>query len=319
MLFGGKMKEKEDTFFTIDNSLFLRGIGTILVVLAHYAQWYISMGNQNIFWLLLSKTGRYGVAIFFFVSGYGIVCSARNGLDIKWIGRRIINVYLPYLCIQGFIHVLSRTEWTLRRMLRYIFGLDAWFVFVILLFYILFFIVWKYGKRKMLWMIVGIAGISLVLALAMKDSVWYASNIAFLIGVAVAQCNQEFLLWVGRKKPVFCGFMLILFLICGIFYSYFMNRLQPLYLLGKIMASAVWVTFVISLFPMRIEGMRCVKKIGKSSLEIYLIHGFIIQELSTIFPQTETIIVLIMSLVLAFLVGQCVHYLSKRLFFSRRI
>lgn len=286
------MKEQETVFFTIDNSMILRGIGTLLVVLAHYAQWYITIADSNVIWILLSKVGRYGVGIFFLVSGYGIVCSAEKGLNFHWIKRRILNVYLPYLCIEGIILLLGKTKWTLIRMVRYFFTLDAWFVFVIILFYILFFVVWKYCRQKTLWMIVGVAGISAALFIAMNDSVWYASNIAFLVGVVVAQYKETFFTWIGKREKIYSGILLIMFLTCGIFYSYYTNKSQLLYLIGKIVASAIWAIFIIGLFPLEIKGMNFIKKIGKASLEIYLLHGVIIQVLSEKLLQVNALIIL---------------------------
>lgn len=310
---------KENNFFSIDNSLFLRGIATVLVVLAHYSQWYISMGNKNLFWMLLSKAGRYGVAIFFLVSGYGIVCSASKGLDSRWVGKRLLNVYIPYLCIQGLIHILNHTEWSGKQTVRYLLGLDTWFVFVILIFYILFFLVWKYGKQRMIWMTAGVVGISVLLGILTKDSVWYASNITFLMGVVLAKYRDGFPVFTGNRKIVRCGLAFGLFIICGVFYSYFMNRSQILYISGKITASVVWVIFIISLFPMQIKGMPFINRIGEASLEIYLIHGLIIQELSKHFPNVNLFVIAIVSFVLSLVTGQCIHWLSKRLLFSRRI
>lgn len=74
-----RLTGKEEKMISKNASMFLRGIGTFLVILAHYSQWYLTMADGNNIWQLLSKTGRYGVAIFFVVSGYGLVFSVRGG------------------------------------------------------------------------------------------------------------------------------------------------------------------------------------------------------------------------------------------------
>lgn len=87
----------EENMITRGVSMFLRGIGTLLVILAHYSQWYVMVEGSNIIWYLLTKLGRYGVAVFFLVSGYGLVFSAKKGVTTEWIIRRVMHVYFPYL------------------------------------------------------------------------------------------------------------------------------------------------------------------------------------------------------------------------------
>ena len=63
--------------FGKQDSYFLRSIATMMVIVAHYSN-YIYGLNENRTWNLLSKLGRYGVAIFFLVSGYGLVYSIKE-------------------------------------------------------------------------------------------------------------------------------------------------------------------------------------------------------------------------------------------------
>lgn len=58
----------------------LKEIAAILVLAVHCAQWYMTQARPNMVIALIAKLGRYGVNIFFLVSGYGLVCSAERGL-----------------------------------------------------------------------------------------------------------------------------------------------------------------------------------------------------------------------------------------------
>lgn len=290
-------------------SMFLRGIGTFLVILAHYSQWYLTMADGNAIWLLLSKTGRYGVAIFFMVSGYGLVFSAGKGLDTHWICRRIYNVYFPYIVIVGIIHLLERKQWTFKGVVRYVLGMDAWFVFVIIIFYIIFYAAWKFCEHRMLWITAGVLFASAALAVTIKDSVWYASNISFLVGVAAGQYDQEIGEWLKDKRKMCSIVLLIAFFCSGGVYTFFTGRSEVIYLIGKIAASALWAMLLIAMFANKDISNRAIEKIGAASLEVYLIHVFVLQVLGTMSDEIGAIVVLLIATVLTLVLGQLIHRL----------
>lgn len=287
-------------------SMFLRGIGVFLVILAHYSQWYLTITDSKIVWVL-SKTGRYGVAIFFIVSGYGLVFSAEKGLDFRWICRRIYNVYLPYLCIQGMICLLEKEQWTLASVGRYIFAMDAWFIFVIIILYILFYVVWKLDKCRIIWMAVGVSVFSIVLALSGKSSVWYSSNFAFLIGVAVGQYDESVGTWIRERKKICCSTLLVGFLCSGVIYTYFTNKSEYIYATGKIFASVLWSLLILCFFAYGEKTNRVIMKVGTASLEAYLIHIFVLQRLSEATERIGVEAILLGALLLSLIFAQVLH------------
>lgn len=303
----------EENMITRGVSMFLRGIGTLLVILAHYSQWYVMVEGSNIIWYLLTKLGRYGVAVFFLVSGYGLVFSAKKGVTTEWIIRRVMHVYFPYLVIEGILHLLGGKQWTLRGFTGYIFCLDAWFVFVIVLFYIAFWFVWRFCTHKMLWMAIGILAISFGLALVMKDSVWYASNAAFLVGVAAGQYDEELNIWLSGKKRVINLILVFAFLCTGIFYSFFQNSSVVIYLLGKISASALWAMFLVGFFANEKKYIRLISKLGAASLEIYLIHVFILNRVEILIVSLDAIVVLAIGIFLSIALGLVLHWVFDKI------
>jgi peptidoglycan/LPS O-acetylase OafA/YrhL len=294
-------------------SMFLRGIGSLLVILAHYFQWYITVENSNVIWYLLTKLGRYGVAIFFLVSGYGLVFSAKKDLEARWIIRRIMHVYFPYFCIEGILHLLEGKQWTLYAFMRYILGLDAWFVFVIVLFYIIFWFVWKFSVHKILWMSIGVAVVSFGLAIGMKDSVWYASNAAFLVGVAAGQYDREISAWLSAKKGRISLILLLVFLCSGGIYSIFQDGSVGIYLLGKSAASALWAMFLISFFLGKDVESGMVTRLGAASLEIYLIHIFVLNRVEILMGNVNAMIVLGFGMLLSIVLGILIHWVFEKI------
>ncbi len=291
-------------------SMFMRGIGTLLVIFAHYAQWYLTMEDGNIVWQLLSKVGRYGVAIFFLVSGYGLVLSAKKGLNVGWVRRRIFNVYIPYLCIEGLIHLLEKKQWSLNGVIRYIFAMDAWFIFVIVIFYLVFWAVWKLCERRIFWMAVGVTVISVALAVTMKDSVWYASNIAFLVGIMAGEYDEEIAVWfrAGKNRKMFCTIVLFVAFLCsGGVYTFYTEKSQMIYIVGKIIASALWSLFLLFLFSNQKKTDRLTVRIGAASMEAYLIHIFVLQRMEFLYEREGAAAVMVSGILASLILGQLFH------------
>ncbi len=289
-----------------NTGMFLRGAGAFLVILAHYSQWYLTLENNRIAWLL-SKTGRYGVAVFFLVSGYGLVFSAKRGLDYRWLCRRLNNVYLPYLCIWGIICLFEKREWSALNLVKYLSGMDMWFVFVILLFYILFYIVWKFSRKKILWMAVGVSVISIILAVTVKSSVWYSSNYAFLIGIVAGRYDESIGVWLQQRKAICCGILLFGFLCSGVIYTYFTNKSEFIYILGKITASILYTLFILGVFAYREKTNWIFMKTGAISLELYLVHNFVLLRLSLVKEKIGAAGVLLFSLLLSVVFSLILH------------
>lgn len=287
-------------------STFLRGVGVFLVIFAHYSQWYLTISDNNIVWLL-SKTGRYGVAIFFMISGYGLVFSAKEEMNANWIYRRVYHVYFPYLCIQGVIYLLEKCSFNSVNIIRYFFSMDTWFIFVILNFYVLFYIVWKFSGHKIQWMALGVTVISVILAVAGKDSVWYSSNFAFLIGVIAGRYDEKTGGWILSGRRSISIVLLASFLCSGVFYTYFTDKSELIYVLGKIIASLLWSLFILTIFAYREMSNRMINKIGAASLEIYLIHIVVLQKLELVMEKISDVVVLLTSLLISLIIGDILH------------
>ena len=78
----------------------------ILIAFHHYSQYATNhSGGSNWFYLLLSAVGGYlGVALFFFLSGYGLIKSEQKQyLPFKvFVTRRFMKVFFPVLLVTIF-------------------------------------------------------------------------------------------------------------------------------------------------------------------------------------------------------------------------
>ena len=81
----------------------LKFFSCILIALHHYSQYAIGEESlyNSVYYLLAWQGGYIGVALFFFLSGYGLMKSERaNPLSLKdFFTRRICRVYLPVVVV----------------------------------------------------------------------------------------------------------------------------------------------------------------------------------------------------------------------------
>ncbi len=300
---------------------FLRGVAALFVIIAHYCQWYQVHTDAGFFCMLLSKLGRYGVSVFFALSGYGLMCSVKKGIDNGFLFRRLKNVYLPYLIVTGLIHMLDGTKWSGEFVFRWLLAVDSWFVMVIIIFYALFYFVWKYCKNKMMIMWLGILVISLLIGLCTKDSTWYSCNFSFGIGIFIKKYEFEFSDFV--KKNHFWWFVIISVCFCAsaVLYMTAMNKNQIVYICFKITASVLWTGLVLSVaLFVKFRWGRVISSLGEASLECYLVHSFVISVIEEKLVFTKKIgylgiyfISFLTSVIAAYLIHSIYNFLVLKL------
>ena len=105
-------------------------LACILVALGHFCGHAISTGDTNLLYQAISTQGGFlGVALFFFLSGYGLMMSERKAhlTLLSFLKRRYLKIYLPcvlsailwipisYLTIRGGYsvdyHIVTSTLW----------------------------------------------------------------------------------------------------------------------------------------------------------------------------------------------------------------
>lgn len=133
----------------------LKLIAACLVCLHHYFQYRFSFIHDfsNELWglfLLNQQLGYSSVAIFFFLSGYGLMESHQHKQlnFIAFIRKRLIKIYLPFLCVNtiwlSFIWVTKDGNFSIIDFLYGIIwqGHDnvLWFIKVLILLYVIFYL-----------------------------------------------------------------------------------------------------------------------------------------------------------------------------------
>lgn len=162
----------------------LKIVSALLVVSHHYSQLSIVHGwsSSPVWWALASQGGYIGVAIFFFLSGYGLSESdKKRHLPLSdFVKRRFLKIYLPVLLVTAiwipleFAFFGKPLNWgTLPYDLLWGFDDDVlWFVRILFGLYVAFFIFSELMARKwksLAWGILILASLSLMGVMGFSD------------------------------------------------------------------------------------------------------------------------------------------------------
>lgn len=193
--------EKKNVLFSKETSTWFKWAAIVMVVVSHYAEWWawftVEEGTREIIRFGLSRFGPYGVAIFLLFSGYGLAKSAGNGrIGPKFILKRVIGVYIPYLIMVIMLEVCSGSLHSLSDLANIWYGQNFWYMTVMFSFYLAFMTIWLIFKNRHIRAILLILFTYLYsnyLYNAGEYDFWYISNIAFAIGVIFALYEAEVL------------------------------------------------------------------------------------------------------------------------------
>ena len=143
-------------YLSLENCLSYRGVAAIVVFLSHAAA-FVNDKSDAFLFNFFAVVGYLSVAIFFFLSGYGVMKKYMidENYEKTFLKKRMCSLLVPYAfflilywCYRNLYGFVSPKD----VLNTYITGLPivscSWYVVVIFLFYILFFLQIKVFKRK---------------------------------------------------------------------------------------------------------------------------------------------------------------------------
>lgn len=305
----------------------IKFLAALLVAMHHYSQNVVAAGSDNIFYFLCSTQGGYlGVAIFFFLSGFGLMESEQKhhlGL-LQFLKKRILKVYMPVLIVTVlWMFVVLTIEnkyvtssntlsseclhlsWLLDRMYAYIeshpgFAITnysdkvLWFVKVILQLYIVFFIFSSAWVKNRLFG-------NIILWIGIIATCFTASSIIsipfFGIGVYASEYKN-------KNYKVFNA-SLIPLLISAIIISCYCIVVTPefkpsIILAGHALFNYIFIGLVIVCFTVKCIDIQFPALLGVISYDIYLVHNKILTSFTTLNINLESWLFITLSLAIAF-------------------
>lgn len=157
VLCGIRIVGKEDNrYLTLENTLPIRGLLAVCIVLHHASGYFTKIS----FLAPFRHIGYLVVALFFFLSGYGLM----YGLEMKdkymdgFLKKRLISILIPYwICNTVYFAAtlmmggqISVEKYLLSMVLLKVINGSMWYVQLLVLFYALFYIAFSRKKNYML-------------------------------------------------------------------------------------------------------------------------------------------------------------------------
>ena len=279
--------------------------------------------------------GNYGVDIFFFVSGFGLVFSlSKNNSTLDFYKRRLLRL-LPLCIFCGVCkytfdyyypsHIKGiNTNWTT------FLGLDMWFIRVLITYYLITPLLYKLLKNYQFLFILCSLVAPLCGEILLGNGIqtqFLARFFSFTLGMYIAYYNINL-----NQKLLFSSFI---FFISSHLIKLYITRIHPFsdfYIYYVFSAGIIWFLFIsIKIINKYLRNNSFLKDtlcfLGKHSLEIYLIHEFVYKILYHLNGRTylpgggvpfidafiQLIIGLLLSVFIAYLCFIIVNYLTTKM------
>lgn len=260
----------------------LKAFAALIVAMGHYSGHAADNGVTNIMYRLLSIFGGYtGVAIFFFLSGYGLMMSEKkHHLPTRmFFARRLFRVYAPVVLVSAIWGIVIWPESEgishFPRYLRTVFisfgdGI-LWFIRVIALMYVLFALYVRLPRRPVLRFVLLLTGTAMAYACVYTfEAPWAAVSVPlFALGIIVAEHPRR----ICRvcRSWWFAVWLLSLALVFFVLYQMYGN----LYLHS--LSNYLVITSIILLASLRNVQVQIPEWVGGASYDIYLTHNKVLK------------------------------------------
>lgn len=295
-----------------------RGMLAIIVVLSH-----IGLTTSNYF----DGFGIIGVSGFFFLSGYCLFEGLKNKANylkgINFIFKRLITVLIPYyICLILYIAILHN-NFNLTTIIQSILLVNytvvsySWYVAVILIFYLAFYIIFKFSrniKHGILIFLIFNLIYMIIAKIIVQQRYIFCSSYCFSLGLIYSYKIKDINLIIKNinYKLLFlvATIIFILYLILN-FKLNFNGPLETLYTLGLPAIFTIWFLLFFSIFNF---GNKFNEFLGKISYEIYLLQGLVFTLLKSYFHIENDLIFIIFSLIIITILSIIINYVYKLVF-----
>ena len=256
-----------------------KGIAAILILLHHLSQRVKVSGP----FLIMGYIGFILVAVFFFISGYGLSYGMRNKQNYLegFFRKRLLPVLIPYWIVNTIDIIFYLSTGMIFTPMQYVLsyiGADiitgTWFVTAILVLYLIFWVAFK-SKNSYTVLGLGLIGYCAICACLKLHTSYTASIAVFMLGVIWNKIDKKMIAWMREK------YCLKLLIVLGTFGVLFLGRL---FLAAKgldneivqlILRNLVSVLFILSLIAIT-QKIHFTGKIlgwlGDISYELYIVH-----------------------------------------------
>ena len=258
--------------------------------------------------------GGTGVAIFLFLSGFGLNESfKKKGFTDFW-KNRINKVFIPYMVLISIITIVKYNNFNLKIYLYDILGIKTsyWYIAFLLKQYILFYICSKFFCKVRLYIFV----LCSIIFLFTFPNIEAEQSFSFLTGVLISEYYQDIKRMVEKRYLVVSIiFFIIGTIFLGIKQLHFIRLYEGHYIYSIIqlfikLPYALLFISIVHYLNILISS-RFLKFSGKISYELYLVHMIFLQYINS--NIYTAFLVIIVSYIISYLFFLFNSFISSKL------
>ena len=309
----------------------LKGLLAILIIFHHVSQKITTGENFSNF----EYMGRYIVALFFFLSGYGLYFQYSNNVNYmeNFLRKRLARTFIPFY-VFIVIYVIYRA--TLGEVVNVEFFLsfwrdhsniiyNGWFVNSIIVLYVIFYVSFKKKDSKIaIFKLVCLTLVYIFWKAYQNHGDWeYVSIMAFFLGVFWMKDRSLIDKFIEKN---YFAFLVSFSILMYVFRRYeiimknigITNKYVYYGIVGNLCTMVFVVYFLLLTNKLNLSN-KYLDFLGNISFELYMIHGLIMHYLGKFFVSSPvndviyTIVVLLVSIVFAFCIKKLIIAIEKKL------
>ena len=309
----------------------LKGLLALFIIFHHISQKITTGANFSNF----EYMGRYIVALFFFLSGYGLYFQYSNDATYmeNFLRKRLTRIFIPFF-VFIVIYVIYRASlgevvnvdfflsfWRDHSNIIY----NGWFINSIIVLYVIFYVSFKKKDSKIaIFKLVFFTLVYIFWKAYQNHGDWeYVSIMAFFLGVFWMKDRSLIDKFIEKNYFVF----LVLFsILMYVFRRYevimknigITNKYVYYGIVGNL-CTMIFVVYFLLLTNKLNFSNKYLDLLGDISFEIYMIHGLVMHYLGKFFVSSAvndviyTIVVLLVSIVFAYCIKKLIIIFEKKL------
>lgn len=321
--------------------------GFLIIWIMFFHIWEISSKYLKFNWIVIDiiKRGNMGVDIFLLLSGISLYFSMMNNphQSVRQFYKKrlipLIKIYL-FVCIPYFLIMLLSGHFTSELFIRQVLFLNNqvnsfWFILIISICYFMYPLFYKYiqeDKEIRIYLILFLYTLMLIL-LSLFNIDYYKYYEILLSRIPIFMVGTLLGKKVYTNEPI-CGNLLLFsilillslwpfnYLLANVVFLKPINLLLIRYFLGLQGVAVVIVFIAIAPYLESTKALRALSRLGKITLEIYVVHIIVRSLLTTIFglkiydPRSLLIFCLIYFLV-SIPLASLIHKVLSGIFVSK--
>ena len=289
---------KDDLDFSRENTEWIRGLTALALVLIHILENYYI--GESVLLRIAAQSGVLCVAIYFFLSGYGLITSMKyknnylKGFLFKRFVRLLVPVYIAE-CFYLLVNILLEGTIKVKEIYELLFFWEyvsfSWFVLSIGVVYIMFYLSFSRFKRYkhgLVCFLFFLGGGYILCFFAGINEIYYKCIPAVILGALYG----EYYFFINKYFRKYYAFIILI-----IFFLLLLSRnMSPL---GKngIFSIAMCLVLILLCLKFTIRS-KVTQFLSNNSYELYIIHGLIIkiyENLNISFHMIHTVIIIIIA------------------------